>query len=261
MVRVEGTTFVMGAADGYPDERPVRPVKVKSFWIDRHEVTVAQFGRFVAATGYRTEAERAGWSGVFVIANRAWERIDGADWRHPEGPRAPEPRPDEPVTQVSWNDAVAYADWSGKRLPTEAEWEFAARGGTSGGQFPWGDEPCPAGRCVANWWQGEFPTRNTGQDGYVGRAPVGRFAPNGFGLYDMIGNVWEWTADWYDPEYYQRDPAAMATGPQSGTERAIRGGSFLCSLNFCLRFRVAARSHATPNTGLNNTGFRCVRDG
>jgi len=261
MVLVPGGEFLMGADDGYADERPVHPVLVEPFWIDRTEVTIAQFRRFVEATGYRTEAERLGWSGAFVAAQAQWVRIDGADWRHPEGPAAPAPGDDEPVTQVSWNDAVAYATWAGKRLPTEAEWELAARGGLAGRRFAWGDEPCPGGRCASNWWQGVFPIHNEVTDGFSGRAPVGRFPPNGYGLYDVSGNVWEWTADWYAAGYYAASPRVAPTGPDAGTERSLRGGSFLCSTNFCLRFRVAARSHATPDTGLNNTGFRCARDG
>ena len=260
MVFVEGGTFLMGAEGDMPEEAPVHRVTVKSFWMDAREVTVAEFARFVEATGYRTEAERFGWSGVFDKASGGWARVDGADWRRPEGPSAPEARGNEPVCQVSWNDAAAYARWAGKRLPTEAEWEFAARGGLEGKRYAWGDELRPGGRAVANWWQGRFPEQDTGEDGYAGRAPAGSFAPNGYGLYDVGGNVWEWCADWFDAEYYARSPAANPAGPDAGEERVIRGGSWMCSENFCSNYRVSARSRATPDSGLNNLGFRCAGD-
>jgi formylglycine-generating enzyme required for sulfatase activity len=250
----------MGSEDGYSDEGPIHPVEVRPFWLDRTEVTVAAFERFVRGTGYQTEAERFGWSGVFQRRTGTWARVDGADWRHPEGPDQPPARPDEPVTQVSWNDAAAYARWAGKRLPTEAEWEFAARGGLEGKAFPWGDEPCPGRRCAANSWQGPFPVHDLGTDGHRGRALVGQYPANGYGLQDMAGNVWEWTADWYDPDYYRSSPTTAPPGAAAGTERAMRGGSFLCSPSFCFRYRVAARSHATPDTGLNHVGFRCAGD-
>ncbi len=260
MVRVPGGRFAMGSVDGYLDEGPVHAVSVEAFWLDRTEVTVAEFDRFVAATGYRTEAERFGWSGVFRAGVGGWHRVDGAHWRRPEGPDAPPAAPDEPVTQVSWNDAAAYAAWAGKRLPTEAEWEAAARGGLVGRRFSWGDDPCPGPRCAANWWQGRFPVEDEGRDGFRGRAPVGRFPPNGYGLVDMAGNVWEWTADWYAAEYYRTSAAVDPLGPTVGTVRAMRGGSFLCATTACFRFRVSARSHATPETGLNHVGFRCAGD-
>ena len=259
MVKIPAGAFLMGSHDRSPDEAPVHEVTVAAFWIDRYEVTVKAFGAFVAATGYRTEAERFGWSGVFDIARGAWTRADGADWRHPEGPGSWAP-PEEPVTQVSWNDAVAFARWAGKRLPTEAEWEYAARGGLAGRTYAWGDELRPAGRVMANWWQGVFPDRDTGEDGYRGRAPVGRFPPNGYGLYDVIGNVWEWCSDWYDAAYYRGSPASRPRGPRAGRERVMRGGSWMCSENFCSNYRVASRSHATPDSGLDNLGFRCARD-
>ncbi|HEX8070255.1 MAG TPA: formylglycine-generating enzyme family protein [Pyrinomonadaceae bacterium] len=260
MVFINGGTFRMGADDEMPDESPTHEVLVGPFWLDAREVSVAEFARFVAATGYRTDAERFGWSGVFDPAARAWARVDGADWRHPEGPDAPPAAPDEPVCQISWRDAAEYARWAGKRLPTEAEWEYAARGGLAGTRYAWGDELRPRGRPAANWWQGSFPERDTGEDGFRGRAPVGSFAPNGYGLYDVAGNVWEWCADWYGGDYYASSPRANPPGPAAGEERIIRGGSWMCAENFCSNYRVAARSHAPPDTGLNNLGFRCARD-
>jgi formylglycine-generating enzyme required for sulfatase activity len=242
-----------------PEESPPHEVAVKSFWIDAREVTVAEFARFVEATGYRTEAERFGWSGVFNVETGEWGRVDGADWRHPEGPES-RAASDEPVCQVSWNDAAAYAKWAGKRLPTEAEWEYAARGGLAGKRYAWGDELRPGGKPVANWWQGRFPERDTGEDGFKHRAAVGSFPPNGYGLFDVAGNVWEWSADWFDAEYYARSPKANPFGPDAGTERVIRGGSWMCSENYCSNYRVSARSHATPDSGLNNLGFRCAGD-
>jgi sulfatase modifying factor 1 len=259
MALIPARVFRMGSRDKAPDEAPVHEVAVGAFWIDRCEVTVAEFGRFIAATRYRTEAERFGWAEVFDRVRGEWTRVDGADWRHPEGPGSAG-APEEPVTQVSWNDAEAFARWAGKRLPTEAEWEYAARGGLAGRTYAWGDELRPGGRVMANWWQGTFPSRDTGEDGYRGRAPVGRFPPNGYGLYDVIGNVWEWCADWYDPGYYRRSPRGDPRGPARGTERVIRGGSWMCSENFCSNYRVASRSRATPDSGLNNVGFRCARD-
>lgn len=258
MVLIKGGSFTMGASDGLPAESPVHRVTVKSFWIDRHEVTVAQFGEFVKAIGYQTEAEKAGWSGVFNSTASRWQKIDGADWQHPEGPSSSAPL-DEPVTHVSWNDAVAYASWARKQLPTEAEFEYTARGGLAEKKYAWGDELNPSGEYRANYWQGVFPTRNLGEDGFFGRAPVGSFPPNGYGLYDMTGNVWEWCADWFDENFYAASPSVDPRGPADGEDRIIRGGSWLCSENYCTGYRVAARNHTSPDTGLNNLGFRCVR--
>jgi len=258
MALVKGGTFRMGS-DEMPDESPVHEATVNSFWLDRYEVTVGEFARFVEATGYQTEAERFGWSGVFDSASGEWQRRDGANWRHPEGTDR-SPAANEPVTQVSFADASRYARWAGKRLPTEAEWEYAARGGAAGKRYAWGDELRPGGKPAANWWQGEFPRRNTVEDGFPGRAPVGSFAPNGYGLHDMGGNVWEWCADWYGASYYSASVAANPPGPHTGAERVIRGGSWMCSENYCSNYRVAARGHTAPDSGLNNLGFRCARD-
>ena len=259
MVLVGGGTFRMGADDEMPDESPAHEVALRPFWMDAREVSVGEFAAFVAATGYRTDAESFGWSGVFDRETGEWSRVDGADWRHPEGP-ASSAVPEEPVCQVSWRDAEAYARWAGKRLPTEAEWELAARGRLVGRRYAWGDELRPSGRPVANWWQGSFPDRDTGEDGFRGRAPVGSFPANGYGLYDVAGNVWEWCADWYAEDYYAASPRENPRGPGAGEERVIRGGSWMCAENFCSNYRVAARSHATPDTGLDNLGFRCARD-
>ncbi|MBS1792790.1 MAG: formylglycine-generating enzyme family protein [Acidobacteria bacterium] len=259
MVLVRGGRFLMGDDRGMPFEMPAHAVELDSFYIDEHETTVAEFARFVDATGYRTDAEKFGWSGVFDFAAGEWRRVDGADWRHPDGPESKAAN-DEPVCQVSFADAEAYAKWAGKRLPTEAEFEYAARGGLDSKKYAWGDELRPDGRLMANYWQGEFPTRNTRADGFAGRAPVKSFPPNGYGLYDLTGNVWEWTSDWYDDDYYRASPVKNPAGAPAGTDRSIRGGSFLCAENFCSNYRVAGRSHATPDSGLGNLGFRCARD-
>lgn len=259
MVRIDGGTFAMGTNGGFRYEGPAHQVTVKSFWMDRYEVTVAGFERFVRATNYKTEAEKFGWSGVFDVETGKWTRVDGASWRSPEGPGG-KAAMNEPVTQVSWSDAAAYAKWAGKRLPSEAEWEYAARGGREGQLYPWGRDLHPGGNPVANWWQGVFPSHNTIADGYKMRAPVGKFPPNPYGLYDLAGNVWEWCADWYDAGYYARSPRIQPRGASSGKERAMRGGSWMCSENYCRGYRVAARGHSSPDTGLNNIGFRCVKD-
>lgn len=259
MTRIPGGTFSMGTDDAFPYEAPMHQVTVKPYWMDVTEVTVGQFDAFVKATGYKTEAEQLGWSGVFDVDKGEWTKGDGADWRHPEGPKSTA-TPNEPVVHVSYADAEAYARWAGKRLPTEAEWEFAARGGKEGWKYPWGNELAPKGMMVANWWQGVFPEKNTGEDGFVRRAPVASFQPNGYGLYDVAGNVWEWCSDWYDPDYYARSPKDNPKGPESGDERVLRGGGWMCSLNYCQGYRVAARNHTPSDSGLNNLGFRCVRD-
>ncbi len=259
MVLINGGKFLMGTEDGMSYEAPVHEVTIKSFWMDRHEVTVAEFSMFVSATGYKTDAEKFGWSGAFDLKTGEWKRTKGASWRHPDAPRS-EAASNEPVCQVSWNDAAAYTKWAGKRLPTEAEWEYAARGGLVQKKYSWGDELRPNGKPLANWWQGNFPDQNTGEDGFIGRAPVESFPPNGFGLYDVTGNVWEWCADWYTDDYYLKSARDDPKGPDDGKERVIRGGSWMCAENFCTNYRVASRSQATPDSGLNNLGFRCVRD-
>jgi sulfatase modifying factor 1 len=261
MVRLPGGEFLMGSDHGNPIESPRHSVVLKPFFIDRTDVTVAQFEKFVAATGYKTGDEKEGNGGVFKIDgdHGEWQQMNGVTWRHPDGGTTSPPA-DEPVVQVSWNDAAAYAKWAGKRLPTEAEFEYAARGGLVGKEYSWGDELRPNGKPAANWWQGEFPTHNTGEDGYIGRSPVGEFPANGFGLYDMTGNVWQWCADWADDDYYAKSPRDNPQGPPAGTERVIRGGSFLCAENYCRNYRVAGRSRCEPNSAMNNLGFRCVKD-
>jgi len=258
MIFIKGGTFQMGDSEGMPFESPVHTVELDAFLIDEDEVTVAEFAEFVEATGYQTEAEKFGWSAVFDFESGEWRRTDGANWRNPEGKNSTA-APNEPVCQISWNDSSAYARWAEKRLPTEAEFEFAARGGLAGKKYAWGDELKPAGKFPANWWQGTFPGKNTREDGFLSRAPVKSFAPNGYGLYDMTGNVWEWTADWFDENYYEVSPKKNPKGAPGGEEKSIRGGSFLCAENFCSNYRVAGRSRATPDSGMNNLGFRCAR--
>jgi sulfatase modifying factor 1 len=261
MVLVPGGTFDMGTDRGMAFEGPIHRVTVGPFWIDRCEVTNREFARFVAATGYRTESEKQGFSGVFLPAAQEWRPVKGADWRHPEGPSSSlAGRDDQPVVHVSWDDAVAYAKWADKRLPTEAEFEWAARGGRTRGEYAWGDTFRPSGRPMANTWQGHFPEHDAGTDGYPRLAPVGRFPANGYGLYDIAGNVWEWTSDWFSEGYYRTAEGAVNPGgPATGTEKSIRGGSWLCSANYCTGYRVAARQHTPRDSALNNLGFRCVR--
>lgn len=276
-VSLPGGTFLMGDPFGegyaFDGEGPVREVEVGPFRIDTTAVTVGQFAAFVAATGYRTEAERHGNSSVFHLAVAAasedvvgifgmpwWLAVRGADWRHPFGPRSHvDDALDHPVVHVSHNDALAYCRWAGRDLPTEAEWEYAARGGLEGRRYPWGDELLPNGCHRANLWQGVFPTHNTGADGWRATAPVRSFEPNGYGLYQMSGNVWEWCADWFDPGYPAVAPRADPPGPETGVERVMRGGSYLCHASYCNRYRVAARSGNTPESSAGNLGFRTVR--
>jgi len=258
MILIKGGKFKMGSDHGMPHEAPVHEVTIASFWMDKHEVTVAEFEKFVKETGFVTEGEKIGWSGVFSITE-GWTKCDRVSWRNPDcGDK--KPNPNEPVSQVSWNDAVAYAKWIGKRLPTEAEFEYAARGGLDQNEYAWGNELKPNGKPVANWWQGTFPRNDLKEDGFHGRAPVMSFAPNGYGLYDVAGNVWEWTADWYADEYYKWGKTDNPTGASKGGEKVIRGGSWLCAENYCTNYRAAGRSKTPTDSSLNNIGFRLVRD-
>jgi formylglycine-generating enzyme required for sulfatase activity len=272
--------FLMGAND--PDgwiadgEGPVRPIALRAFYIDACCVTNEQFNAFVNATTYKTEAERFGWSFVFhlfldrqqlaavkhrVVGSEWWCRVDGATWRHPEGPGSNiKKRWDHPVVHVSWMDAMTYAMWAGKRLPTEAEWECAARGGLVQKRYAWGDELMPEGRHRCNIWQGIFPTQNTEEDGYAGTAPAKSFKPNGYGLYNVAGNVWEWCHDWFSADFHVTGPRSDPLGPPDGERKVVRGGSYLCHDSYCNRYRVAARTANTPDSSTGNIGFRCVRD-
>ncbi len=264
----------MGTNDprGYPDdgEGPEHRVELSPFSIGRHPVTNDQFATFVDATGYRTTAQQFGNSFVFagllpdefpdtrgVAAAPWWREVLAADWRRPEGPQSNvDDRGDHPVIHVSWLDAVAYCTWSGTRLPTEAEWEYAARGGLDGSHFPWGDEREPDGEHRMNVYQGQFPQGDDGEDGFVGTCPVGSFPPNGHGLHEMTGNVWEWCSDWFDPGYYARSAAQDPAGPNGGRARVMRGGSYLCHESYCWRYRVDARSANSPDSTTGNIGFR-----
>lgn len=277
-VAIPGGRFLMGDAfdEGYPDdgETPVHEVSLSPYLLDATAVTNAAFATFVKATGYATEAERFGASAVFHLAvadNAAvlgvaagtpwWLTVRGADWRHPEGPGSSiERRQNHPVVHVSWHDATAYCQWAGKRLPTEAEWENAARGGLEGRRFAWGDELTPGGRWNCNIWQGRFPDVNTMDDGYLTTAPVKTYRPNGYGLWNTAGNVWEWCSDWFSPRSYVDAPGLDPTGPATGEQRVMRGGSYLCHDSYCHRYRVAARSSNAPDSFAANLGFRCAND-
>jgi len=273
-VSLPGGRFLMGtdypngfSADG---EGPVRPVVLSPFSIDAAPVTTEEFAAFIEATGYRTDAERFGWSFVFwlqvpedrfeeLVADAA-AQTPCATRRTPEGPGSDvRGRPHHPVVHVSWNDASAYAEWAGKSLPTEAQWEYAARGGLEQKLYPWGDELIPGGLHRCNIWQGEFPLRDTGEDGYAGTCPVDAFPPNGFGLYSCTGNVWEWCVDWFGTAFASGSELQNPSGPQSGTARVMKGGSFLCHASYCNRYRVAARTSNTPDSSASNIGFRCAR--
>jgi formylglycine-generating enzyme required for sulfatase activity len=292
MVWIPGGAFLMGSNDHYPEEAPVREASVAGFWMDEHPVTNREFTRFVRETGHVTFAERppraeqypgakpdllVPGSAVFKRtagpvdlrdAYNWWNWVPGACWRHPEGPGSNlNGRDRHPVVHVTLSDAEAYAAWAGKELPTEAEWEFAARGGLDGAEFAWGDELMPRGKPVANTWQGEFPHENLLLDGYEGTSPVGSFPPNGYGLFDIIGNVWEWTVDWYtgsheesspccspDPRVASIDPNDLAAIPR----KVIKGGSHLCAPNYCRRYRPAARMAQPIDTSTCHVGFRCI---
>jgi len=307
-VWIPGGEFSMGAQDASDwnqvgmqatvDSRPIHRVYVHGFFMDRNDVTNAEFARFVKATGYITVAERKPRAedfpgappenlvaGAVVFAPpdhpvsldnhyQWWTYVPGANWRHPTGPQSNlKGRDNYPVVSVAYEDAAAYARWAGKRLPTEAEWEFAARGGLSGKPYVWGDAFLPQGRWMANTYQGLFPTRDSGEDGYVGLAPVAQYPPNGYGLYDMAGNVWQWTSDWYRPDYYATVSAGVLVarnpqGPDSSNDpsepgqakKVQRGGSFLCTDQYCSRYMVGTRGKGEVSTGTNHLGFRCVRD-
>jgi sulfatase modifying factor 1 len=255
-------------------EGPVHDIELATFRIDRYAVSNQQFAEFVEATGWQTDAEKFGWSFVFmgllpddfpptraVQAAPWWRQVMGADWRHPEGPHSDvSENGNHPVTHVSWDDAQAYCAYSGTRLPTEAEWEVAARGGLEGQPFPWGDELEPDGIHMMNVFQGEFPTMNTGADGHLGTAPVDAFNPNGFGLFNPCGNVWEWCADWLDVNYYGNAPQQAPKGPPTGRMRTLRGGSYLCHDSYCRRYRVSARFGNEPDSSSGNVGFRVAAD-
>jgi formylglycine-generating enzyme len=278
MILLEGGSFLMGSEDAdsivADGEGPVRDVILDSYYLDRYPVTNESFSEFVRATGFKTEAEKFGWSFVFASHLREssfgsetvsglqwWRAVDGADWQHPEGPDTSiDNRESFPAVHISWNDAAAYAAWAGKRLPTEAEWEFAARGGLEQKRFPWGDDLTPEGRHLCNIWQGEFPHVNTAEDGYAGVAPVDAFPPNGFGFYSITGNVWEWCSDWFSPNHHQMATRVNPVGPSSGQNRSMRGGSYLCHASYCNRYRVAARTSNTPDSSTTNIGFRCASD-
>jgi sulfatase modifying factor 1 len=285
MVKLDGGPFLMGtdSLEAFPadGEWPVREVTLDAFYMDVYPVTNLQFREFARATGYRTEAERFGWSFVFrghiprerseelvedtVAGADWWCKVNGADWQHPEGPGSRiENRADYPAVHITWNDAAKYCKWAGKRLPTEAEWEYAARGGLEQKLYPWGDELTPGGRHLCNIWQGDFPDLDLAEDGYSGVAPAGAFPPNGYGLYSITGNTWEWCGDWFHPDS-GADPRGKKTrsnpvGPAEGVARVIRGGSYLCHRSYCNRYRVAARTSNTPDSSTTNMGFRCVRD-
>jgi formylglycine-generating enzyme required for sulfatase activity len=300
MALVSAGTFRMGAEDFYPEEGPVHRVSVDAFRIDRAPVTVAEFRRFVKATGYVTVAERAPDPADYPDADpdllvpgslvfrptrgpvdlrdvsNWWQYVPGARWDRPEGPGSDTySRAKHPVVHVAHEDAESYARWAGKELPTEAEWERAARGGLDGAAYEWGDDPEPGGRAMANFWQGEFPWRNELRDGFAGTSPVGSFDPNGFGLHDMTGNVWEWTADFFTPSHpgdvaktccvphnprvASADASLAADAPGAHIpRRVIKGGSHLCAANYCLRYRPAARQGETVDTSTSHIGFRCV---
>ena len=279
MIELPGGTFLMGTdtLEGFPQdgEGPVRSVLLDAFAMDIYPVTNDLFRSFIEATGYRTEAERFGWSFVFwshipsahfkelvedtVAAAPWWCKVPGAKWNTPEGPGSSLlGRGNHPVVHVTWHDCMAFAQWSGKRLPTEAEWEYAARGGLVQKLYPWGDKLRPNGKHLCNIWQGEFPKHDTADDGYAGTCPVDAFPPNGFDIYSMTGNVWEWCADWFDAEFHRTADRNNPPGPPSGTARVMKGGSFLCHKSYCNRYRVAARTSNTPDSSASNIGFRCV---
>jgi formylglycine-generating enzyme required for sulfatase activity len=277
LVELEGGEFEMGTDGEYgymvDGEGPAHAVKLSPFAISRYAVTNEQFATFVAAGGHRTEAERCGASFVFAgflpddfVPTRAvaaapwWRLVEGADWAHPEGPDSDwRERRDHPVVHVSWNDAIAFCGWSGTRLPTEAEWEYAARGGLAGCRFPWGEELEPDGEHRMNVFQGSFPDENECADGYAGTAPVDAFPANGYGLHNVTGNVWEWTADRFDRNCYADSPRVDPCCEEGDGPRVMRGGSYLCHASYCNRYRVDARSSNSADASTGNLGFRVAR--
>jgi formylglycine-generating enzyme required for sulfatase activity len=281
MIKLDGGRFLMGTdtTEGFPadGEGPVREVTLDSFHLDIAPVTNEQFAEFVRKTSYKTESERFGWSFVFhkhiapqnlpdLAENRVrgvnwWCKVNGTDWEHPEGPdSAINTRPRHPVVHVSWTDALAYCEWAGKRLPTEAEWEYAARGGLEQKSYPWGDELTPGGQHLCNIWQGEFPDHDTADDGYSAPAPVDAFPPNLYGFQTITGNAWEWCSDWFHPSYHVTTTRKNPVGPPEGSHKVMKGGSYLCHASYCNRYRVAARTSNTPDSATTNIGFRCARD-
>jgi formylglycine-generating enzyme required for sulfatase activity len=278
LVTVPAGRYGMGDESdwSYPGdgEGPDHEVVLPAFQIDQYAVSNQRFAEFVDDTGWQTDAERFGWSFVFggllpddfpptrgVSGTPWWRQVMESDWRHPEGPHSDiADRLDHPVVHVSWNDAQAYCTWSGTRLPSEAEWEAAARGAMDRQPFPWGDELEPGGQHRMNVFQGDFPGGNSGADGFVGTAPVDAFPPNGYGLHNTTGNVWEWCADWLDVNYYAVSPIESPTGPPAGSSRVQRGGSYLCHASYCRRYRVSARFGSEPETSTGNVGFRVAAD-
>lgn len=294
MVWIPAGKFWRGSETGQSDERPVREVSLSGYWIDKTEVTVGQYAEFVRETNYVTVAERKPDPAAFPGADPAllvpgsvifapptqavslsnhyawWSYAPGASWRHPEGADSSiAGKENFPAVHVCWEDAVAYADWANKRLPSEAEWEYAARGGFDRRKFIWGEELAPNRHWRANIWQGDFPVVDSGHDGFRGVGPVGAFEPNGYGLFDMAGNVWEWCLDWYMPDYYATGPVDNPPGPNTSYDpnepgvmkKIMRGGSYLCDESYCAGYRPSARMKSSPDTGLSHTGFRCVRPG
>ncbi len=276
MVRIPGGKFIMGTYLGMPNESPPHIVHLNSFWMDRFEVTNSQFLSFVKATHYVTVAEHQQTGMVFNISKESstppgWQRIAGADWRHPHGPDdSIDKKTDHPVVQITYHDALKYCRWLGKTLPTEAQFEYAARGGLKNRIYGWGNNPLHKNSNILNYWQGHFPDHNSATDGYLYTAPVGRFPANGYGLFDIAGNVWEWVSDWYHPHYYRASPRHNPVGPTKAdsidpdepgiAKKIIRGGSFLCNDNVCSGFRPSARVPSAPDTRSNHIGFRCVKN-
>ncbi|SKA94735.1 Formylglycine-generating enzyme, required for sulfatase activity, contains SUMF1/FGE domain [Sporosarcina newyorkensis] len=278
MVLIPKGDFLMGTEDSdsikIDGEGPIRRIEMDSFLMDKYAVTNKEFKEFIDNTKYVTDAEKYGWSFVFYqllpklshekstqfsAGSPWWRVVEGASWDHPEGTESSiNERMDHPVIHVSWNDTMAYCKWVGKRLPTESEWEYAARGGLEQKRFPWGDELTPKGEYRCNIWQGEFSISNTVEDGYLGTAPVDAYAPNGYGLYNMSGNVWEWCQDWFSP-YHVKGQNRNPAGPASGTTKSMRGGSYLCHESYCNRYRIAARTSNTMDSSSGNLGFRCVK--